>query len=214
MSFLFGKKPVDPKEQAREWNRNLQKEIRNFEKQIRQIEMSEKKVKIEVKKAARQDMDAARSLAKELVRSQKAKERIYTLRATLHSVQMQIKAFSATQRVVSTVGQTAGLMQSLNSMMRAPEVRAVATAMSKEMTKAGIIEEMVEESFEAIDDPDMDELADGAVDQVMSEIMSEYKTKAPSAGKASVNVQEVLEEEDAKAAAEMEERLQQLRAAE
>lgn len=65
---------------------------------------------------------------------------------------------------------SAVVMKHMNQMMKVPQISAVCQAMSKEMMKAGIIGEMVSDSFEMLDNDDIDELADQEVDKVLFEI--------------------------------------------
>lgn len=77
MSFLFGKQPK-PEELVRKWKRELQKEQRQLDRQIRAIDMQEQKTVRSIKDLAKKgDKNSAKILAKEIVRSRAAKEKIY-----------------------------------------------------------------------------------------------------------------------------------------
>lgn len=57
------------------------------------INRAEKKVTVEIKKAAsRGDMASAKILAKEVAQSRKAKDRLYTSKAHLNSIGMQLQS--------------------------------------------------------------------------------------------------------------------------
>lgn len=53
-----------------------------------------------------------------------------------------------------------------------PEIRAVTVALSKEMMKAGMIEEGIDETFESLDEPDIDEAAEDEVNAIMEEVLT------------------------------------------
>lgn len=58
-------------------------------------------------------------------------------------------------------------MQAMQSLVRVPEVAATMRELSKEMMKAGIIEEMLDETMDSIEDSeDMEDEADEEVDKV------------------------------------------------
>lgn len=58
-------------------------------------------------------------------------------------------------------------MQAMQSLVRLPEVANTMREMSKEMMKAGIIEEMMDETMESLEDTDeMEEEAQSEVDKV------------------------------------------------
>ena len=67
LAQLFGKKQKDPREQVREWQSNLRKEMRVIDRQIFDIQREEAKVKSAVKDAAKRgDVASAKVLAKVL----------------------------------------------------------------------------------------------------------------------------------------------------
>lgn len=87
---LFGKK-ITPEEHVKKWKRELKHEERNLERTIREIDLQEQKTKREIKLLAKKgDLASAKILAKELLRSRKAKERLYKSKAELNSVSMQL----------------------------------------------------------------------------------------------------------------------------
>merc|ERR1711976_1040950 len=173
---LFGKsKPADPKELVNEWCKQLRKEGYSLDRQIRQIQRSEQAAVKSIKDAAKKgDSASAKILAKEVVHSRKAVSKIYPAKANLKSVEMQMKGQAAQVRVAGSLSKSADTMKAMQQM-------------SKEMMKAGIIEEMMEDTFEALDD--QDELEDDVqqeVDKVISEIMAGKLSKMPAAPEASL----------------------------
>ena len=96
MSWLFGigssagaaaapsakaqaEKDADIKEKQREWQRKLSQQQRELDRNIREIERDEAKVKLAIKKCAKdKQMQGARELARQIVMSGKAKERLLT----------------------------------------------------------------------------------------------------------------------------------------
>lgn len=76
-----------------EWCHKLRKEGNQLERQINSIKREEEKVKRTLKDAAKKnDKDTCIILAKELIRSRKAINRIHTSKAHLNSVQLQMKS--------------------------------------------------------------------------------------------------------------------------
>lgn len=75
-----------------EWTHKIRKEGNQLDRQIRSIQREEDKVKRSLKQAAQKnDRDTCVILAKEIVNSRKAVNRIYTSKAHLNSIQMQMK---------------------------------------------------------------------------------------------------------------------------
>jgi len=172
---LFGKEPKkDPKAQVREWSAGLRKENRQLDRQIRTIKMEEAKVQRSIKDAAKKGQkDVCQILAKEIIQSRKAVNKIYSAKAQLNSVEMQLKNQLATIRIAGTIQQSTQVMQGMQALIKIPEIQAVMQAMSKEMMKAGIIEEMIEDTFEGMEDQDeIEDAAQEEVDKVIFEITS------------------------------------------
>jgi charged multivesicular body protein 3 len=77
----------DPVELAKEWKRNLQKEVRKMDRDILAIKRQEDRAKKECQKLAKQNqLSSAKILAKEIVRTRKTIERMYVSKAQLNSV--------------------------------------------------------------------------------------------------------------------------------
>lgn len=139
-----------------------------MDRQVRAIKNEEEKVKRSLKQAASKgDKDTCTILAKEIVRSRKATNRIYTTKAHLNSVQLQMKNQLATLRVAGALSKSTEVMQAMQNLVRITEVAGVMREMTKEMTKAGIIEEMLDETMESIEDTDeLEEEVQNEVDKV------------------------------------------------
>lgn len=172
---LFGKTPQkDPKEQVREWSSGLRKEGRKLDRQIRTIKLEEAKVTKSIKDAAKKGQkDVCSILAKEIIQSRKAVNKLYSAKAQLNSVDMQMKNQLATLRLAGTLEKSTQVMTSMQNLIKLPEIQGVMMAMSREMTKAGIIEEMLEDTFESMDDQEeLEDAAQEEVDKILFEVTS------------------------------------------
>lgn len=87
---MFGgekSKAKDPLDLAKQWKRDLQKEIRRMERDISDIKRLEQKSLTECKALAKKGrMSAVKILAKEIANTRKTVERMYTAKAQLSSV--------------------------------------------------------------------------------------------------------------------------------
>ena len=138
---LFGKsKPADPKAQVDEWCKKLRKEGYSLDRQIRQIQRSEAAAIKSIKDAAKKgDTASAKILAKEVVHSRKAVSKIYTAKANLKSVEMQMKGQAAQVRVVGSLSKSADVMKAMQQLIKLPEIQKTMQEMSKEMMKVRIL---------------------------------------------------------------------------
>uniref|UniRef100_A0A2P2JFA2 SNF7 family protein n=1 Tax=Rhizophora mucronata TaxID=61149 RepID=A0A2P2JFA2_RHIMU len=209
----------NPQQQLRDWQRRLRQECRNIERQIRDIQREEKGVHKAIKEAVkRNDTGSAKALAKEIVRSRKAVNRLYENKAQLNSISMHLGESVAIARTVGHLSKSSEVMKLVNNLMKAPEMAATMQEFSKEMTKAGVIEEVVNDAVDtALDSEDIEEEIEEEVDKVLTEMAGETAAQLPEAvrkerAKAPAQVATTSQEEEAIAeGVDDEEELEQLR---
>ncbi|GAA99411.1 uncharacterized protein L969DRAFT_47941 [Mixia osmundae IAM 14324] len=194
--FLYG---PSPEERVRGWQQELRKEQRLLDREIRQLQHAQSQTQGQLKQLAKKgEVKNARLLAREFVRSRKQTDRLNTSKARLNSIHMQLQHQLATLKITGNLQRSTEIMKLSNSLIRLPELSATMRNMSMEMTKAGIMSEMVDDTMDMIDDED-DELegeADAEVDKVLFEITN---GKLGEAGRATAPLPEVgvSEEEQA-----------------
>lgn len=107
-------------------------------------------------------------------------------------------------------------MVAMQKLVRMPEIANTMREMSQEMTKAGILEEMIEETMESIEDSEaIEEEASEEVDKILWELTDGKLGEAPAVPQSTLNEpssskahQEEDEEEDLE---DMKNRLEALR---
>ncbi|XP_070983980.1 charged multivesicular body protein 3 isoform X1 [Oncorhynchus clarkii lewisi] len=190
---LFGKthdKP--PKDLVNEWSLKIRKEMRVIDRQIRgekksfkailYIQREEEKVKRSIKDAAKKGhRDVCVVLAKEMIQSKRAVSKLYASKAQMNSVLLSMKNQLSVLRVAGALQKSTEVMKAMQSLVKIPEIQGTMRELSKEMMKAGIIEEMLEDTFESMEDDDeMEEAAEAEVDKILFEITAGALGKAPS----------------------------------
>ncbi|XP_057483114.1 vacuolar protein sorting-associated protein 24 homolog 1-like [Actinidia eriantha] len=213
---LIKPKP-NPQEQLRDWQRRLRQECRNMERQIRDIQKEEKSVQKAIREAAkRNDMGSAKALAKEIVRSRQTVNRLYENKAQLNSISMHLGESVAIARTVGHLSKSAEVMKLVNDLMKAPEIAITMQEFSKEMTKAGVIEETVNDAIDsALDSEDIEEEIDEEVDKVLTALAGETAAQLPEAVRKEKLKQPAgaeLEDEAIAEGADDEEELEEIRA--
>ena len=221
---LFGKsKPGDPKEKVQEWCKKIRKEGYNLDRQINSIKREENKAIRSLKESAKRgDKESSTLLAKEIINSRlvwlwyiklkkcifgfrKAVNKLYTAKANLNSVQLQLKNQLATLKVSGALAQSADVMKSMNALVKVPETQKAMMELSREMMKAGIIEEMMEDTLEGLTEgEEMEEAAQAEVDRIILELTTGKLTEAPSAVKDTLPDPADDEEEEVREQAEAE----------
>ena len=208
--------------------------IRKLDRDIQGVKATEVKTKNLIIQAdrrgardptrAKQAQTEVRGFARELVRMRRAESRLITAKAQLSSVQMQVNEAFAVRRIEGAIKASVGIMKDVKTLVRLPELSATMGDLSRELMKAGIIEEMVGDVLPEEADDIMDgEAAEGEVDKVLGEILRDKARKEPSLPAAPVpepqkpvpaeeKQQEEEEEEDAEAMMDqMRNRLEALR---
>jgi len=216
---LFGKsKQADPKEQVNEWCKKLRKEGNQLERQVNAIRREEAKVTKSLKEAAKKgDKDVCSILAKEVVNSRKAVNKIYAAKANLNSIQLQMKGQLAIIKVAGAMKSSTEVMVTMQQLVKLPEIQKTMMEMSREMMKAGILEEMLEDVMEPLGEADeLEEAAQEEVDKVLLELTAGKLVEAPDAVKDTLPVPAPSKEEPEKEDSdedmeEMQSRLQALR---
>ncbi|KAI3738668.1 hypothetical protein L2E82_28743 [Cichorium intybus] len=175
----------NPQQLLRDWQRRLRQECRNIDRQIRDIQREEKNVQKAIREAAkRNDMGSARSLAKEIVRSRKTINRLYENKAQLNSISMHLGESVAIARTVGHLSKSAEVMKIVNNLMKAPEMAVTMQEFNKEMIKAGVIEEMVNDAVDsALDSDDLEDEIEEEVDKVLTSIAGETVAQLPEASR-------------------------------
>ncbi|XP_071383860.1 charged multivesicular body protein 3 isoform X1 [Centroberyx affinis] len=180
---LFGRSSEKPpKDLINEWSLKIRKEMRVIDRQIRDIQREEEKVKRSIKDAAKKGQrDVCVILAKELIQSRQAISKLYASKAHMNSVLLSMKNQLSVLRVAGALQKSTEVMKAMQSLVKIPEIQATMRDLSKEMMKAGIIEEMLEDTFESMEDgEEMEEAAEEEVDKILFEITAGALGKAPS----------------------------------
>ena len=166
----------------RKCNEIIRKNERGLDRDIRQLQVVENKTRTLIlssskrgQKTPSQAAQAAketRTFAKELVRTRRQTARLYTSRAQLESVRMQVNEAFAVRKIESSLKAGTNIMKDVNTLIRLPELTSSMQLLSQELMKAGIIEEMVDDALpndELLEGED--EEAEGEVDKVLSEVL-------------------------------------------
>jgi len=178
---MMGKK--DPKEQVTQWTKQIRSEQRQLTRQIREIERGEAKVKTQIKQSAKKNqMDVCKILAKELVQSRRAVTKLHVMNAEMNSLTMKMKEQLAQVRMTGALSKSTAVMSSVNKLMNVPDMQKTMMELSKEMQKAGVIEEIMNDTMDSVFDEDgLQEAADEEVENVLFELTAGQLGKAPVA---------------------------------
>ncbi|KAI5124900.1 hypothetical protein M0805_007328 [Coniferiporia weirii] len=194
--FIYG---PTPEEKIKAWQAKIRSEQRQLDREMRQLEMATRKAQGQVKQLAKSGkVDNARLLAKEVVRSHKQKDRLSVSKARLGSINYQLAQQLSMVKITGTLQKSTEIMKLSNSLIKLPQISQSMREMSMEMTKAGIMEEMLDDVMEMDDDEELEEEADAEVEKVLYDITDgklgaagTVKDDLPAVQKATVEEEEM-----------------------
>jgi len=211
MNFFGRPEPkVDPLDQAKQWKRDIVRESRRLDRDILAIERAEKKALKECQKYAKKgEMKAAKTLAKEIVNTRKSREQIRMSQVQMNSVASTLQHSISMIKMQGCISKSSEVMAAMNKLVNIPELKATMNSMAREMEKAGLIDEIMEDTFDMMEPENLDKEADREVDRIMEELMSGVlgkntavpssvpaKTVVAETEKAGVQEPEVQQDED------------------
>ncbi|KAL5116725.1 Vacuolar protein-sorting-associated protein 24 [Pleosporales sp. CAS-2024a] len=217
-----------PEEQKRKCNALVRQNVRKLDRDMASLKATEAKTKSLIQAAskratrhpamAQQASADVRLFARELLRVRKQNARLMTCKAQLQSVQMQVNEAFAVRKVQGSIRASTAIMKDVNSLVRLPELTGTMRELSSELMRAGIIEEMVDDTIADTHLLDADDEADEEVDKVLGEVLKDRLPPAkatedelPAAPQAEEGEEEEEEEDQAEMLAQMRGRLEALK---
>lgn len=176
--------------------------------QLKQLDSKTKNMILASSKRKNADPVQTRVLARELVRIRRQSARLATSKAQLESVGMQVNEAFAVRKIEGSIRASTSVMKDVNSLVRLPEITGTMRDLGAELVKAGIIQEMIDDSLPGEDiEEGEDEEAESEVDKILSEVLDK---KLKDTGRVPQN--EVEEDEPQEVVLEdMRERLEALK---
>jgi len=139
------------------------------------------KVKRQIKEAAKKgDRGVCVVLAKSMIQSRKAVNKMHVSKAQINSVVMCMQQQMASMRMAGSMQASTDAMKSMQELVKVPEIMASMREMAHEMMRVGIIEEMMEETMESVEPEDLEEAAQEEVDKILFEVTNGELGKAPA----------------------------------
>jgi charged multivesicular body protein 3 len=206
----------DPAVQIRRCNQLIRSNARQLDREITHLKSLETRTRAQILTASRRKNSTpseVRLLARELVRIRKQSSRLATSKAQLESVGMQVNEAFGVRKIEGSIRASTSVMKDVNSLVRLPQLTGTMRELSMELVKAGIIEEMVQDSLpdEGLEEEE-DEEAESEVDKILGEILSKKLERTGRVPQQQQQQQEPEEEEPQEVVLEdMRERLEALK---
>lgn len=138
----------------RKINQLLRKNKRELERSITQLQPLKKKTEALVKKAAKSgDYKSAKIYARELININNQHRKLHLSKTRLESITMSVNEQWQMTKLTQSMQLSSGVMKAVNQMTNLGMMTATFLELSKELMKAGIINEMMDDMV----DLDMDD---------------------------------------------------------
>lgn len=170
-SSWFTPQPT-PEEQLKLWRERLRKERLSLEASNREYDRSEAEAKAEVREFLKiGEPKAARILCGAITALRRARERNLMIQVQLKSVEQHLVQQVAMSKMCKALQVSATAMRAMNALIKVPQLAQVAMEMSREMEKAGFIQEGFLDATMNVEGGEEEEAeADAEVDRILEEL--------------------------------------------
>ncbi|KAK6197045.1 Snf7-domain-containing protein [Scheffersomyces amazonensis] len=208
----------DPKEQMRKINQILRKNKRELDRSMNQLSPLKKKTEGLIKKAAKEkDYKTAKLYAKELINVNRQYNKLHLSKTRIDSITMSINEQWQMNKLTQSLHSSTSVMKDVNQLVHLGVLQGTMQELSKELMKAGIINEMMDDMVDLdFEDEELETESQDEVNKIIAGLMedqfSKINNEVPTTKLDEEPEQEapVHEEEDEEALDEMRERLRAL----
>lgn len=175
------------------------------------MEAQESKVKVQIKRTAKEgQLEAARMLARDLVRTRTHITRMYQMRTQMQSVAMQLTSMRSSEAMAGAMGDAVKIMSRINQSMKLPSMQNIVMQFEMEHGKMEMTQEMIDDAMgDALGGSNEEAETDDVINQVMDELGLEQGSKLGAVSTAHGNPSQIADQAQADSA--LEARMEQLR---
>jgi charged multivesicular body protein 3 len=200
----------------RKINSLLRKNKRELDRSLSNLKPLQKKTELLIAKAAKAgDYKTARIYAKELIQINNQYNKLYTSRTRIESINMSINEQWQMNKLTQSIASSTSVMKDVNALNRIGVISGTMQELSKELTKAGIINEMMDDMVDLEMDDEIEQESAEEVNKIISTITENKLNKIDQQPVSQIpeipQPQEPIhDEEDVQALDEMRDRLKAL----
>ena len=175
-------KAKDPQEEMKKWRRIKKRAARDGPRDL-EARADGAKSRDECRKYGKEGrQDACKIVAREIVRTRAARNRMLMAKAQINSVNMQLQTQAAMVRAAGCMKKSTEVMRCMNKLVKLPELQKTMMEMQREMERSGLIEEVVGDALDELDGDDVEEETELQVNKVVEELAGDLfkgQTDAP-----------------------------------
>lgn len=204
----------------RKINQLLRKNKRELDRSMNQLQPLKKKTESLIKKSTKnKDYKSARIYAKELININRQYNKLYLSKTRVDSITMSINEQWSMNKLTNSLQLLTGVMKDVNQLISLGAILSTMQELLKELMKAGIINEMMDDMVDLdVEDDELESESQDEVNKIIQSLtedkFSKIENEVPSSDliseESKSNAVELDDEEDHEALDEMRERLKAL----
>lgn len=199
----------------RKINLLLRKNKRELDRSLNQLQPLKKKTEGLIKQAAKNgDYKTAKIYARELININNQYRKLHTSKTRLESINMAVNEQWQMRKLTQSLQLSTGVMKEVNLLTNLGVMTATFQELSKELMKAGIINEMMDDMVDLDVDEELEEESQEEVNKVIQSLtedkISKIDHEVPTTALPEEEVAAPLDEEEHEVLDEMRQRLRAL----
>ncbi|KAJ2556837.1 ESCRT-III subunit protein did4 [Coemansia sp. RSA 1933] len=173
LDFLFGKRQT-PREKMRQNLRALTRAQRELDRERSKMETQEKKLIADIKKSAQAgQINAAKVMAKDLVRTRRYIQKFYQMRTSLQGVALRVQTMSSNQEMSVAMRGATSAMKSMNKSINLPGMQKVLMDFERESEVMDMKEDMMNDAIDDAMEDDAEEDEEDESEMVVQKVLDE-----------------------------------------
>lgn len=170
LEWAFGKR-ITPAERLRKNQRLLDKAVREIDQQRIKLEKQEKTLVATIKQSAQKgQMGACKIQAKDLVRTRRGVEKLYSMRSQMQKISLRLQTYRSNEQMMQAMKGATMALGSMNRTMNLPSLQRIAMEFERENDIMEQRQEMMDDAIDDVMDVGVEEEGDEVVEQVLEEI--------------------------------------------
>lgn len=199
----------------RKINLLLRKNKRELDRSLNQLLPLKKKTEGLIRKSAKSgDYKLAKLYARELININNQYKKLHTSKTRLESINMAINEQWQMRKLTQSIQQSTGIMKDVNLVIHLGMITGTMQELSKELMKAGIINEMMDDMVDLEFEDELEDESQEEVTKIIQALTEDKFSKiavdVPAADLPQEEVAAPLDEEDHEMLDEMQQRLRAL----
>ena len=169
---MFGLSSKKPAERIKEYNRSIKKSVRELDRERTALERQEKKLQVDIKKAAKDSqMESARIMAKDLVRTRGYIKKMYKMKSHMEAISLRLQTMQSSAEMARCMKGVTKVMGKMNNAMKLPQIQKIMMEFEKQNEMMGMKEEMMGDAMDdAFADDEDEEEEEAIVGAILAEL--------------------------------------------